>query len=640
MANAKNESPKKAQNNTAKNQGGGNSAKKQNTSPTKEKNTTGAKKQPPKNQASKAAAKPSKPKSTGKREVAQLDKSYAAITGKEIREKSDGKGRVVAIVAGSIAAVVIAAALVLAYLFPWLLQFGTIDVNTCIAGVDVSGMFSQQAIIAVTNAVGKRYEENTMVFTADDQTVQIAPEMSCIELDIPAAVKAACELTEDTAYLDLEPYMTLNSEAIMQALDVILQTNQTNLKQSSFQVIGEFDPATGDCDLKLEITKGQAGINSSIDLLYESLMNGYSQNLFTVDYELKFVEPEPLDMESIEKQYHIDPVNAEMDMEKFTVSDHAYGCTFDISAANTLLEQADYNETVTVDFQVLDPEHTKEEVESTLFQDELGSYTAHTSSKPNSRDINLRLSCEKINGKVLLPGETFDYNKALGKRTAEAGWKQADGYDGGQTVTVYGGGICQASSSLYYCTLIADLEIVTRVNHSYVSSYMPMGMDATVSWGGPDFRFKNNTEYPIRIDAFSEGGDVTVKIMGTDTKDYYVKMEYAIISTAAFETVYEEMTAEEAAAEGKKDGDQLVSPYTGYKVITYKCKYSKETDELISKEEEEVSTYKKRDRVLVKIIEDTPPTDNTVPPTETETPQETEEMTLITENPPQENNQT
>ena len=73
-----------------------------------------------------------------------------------------------------------------------------------------------------------------------------------------------------------------------------------------------------------------------------------------------------------------------------------------------------------------------------------------------------------------------------------------------------GGGICQISSTLYYSTLFADLEIVRRYNHGYVSDYIDPGMDATVTWGGADFRFKNNTDYPIRIEAWRADGYVNV----------------------------------------------------------------------------------------------------------------------------------
>ena len=97
----------------------------------------------------------------------------------------------------------------------------------------------------------------------------------------------------------------------------------------------------------------------------------------------------------------------------------------------------DYNEVVNIPFVIIEPENTKEEVSSILYRDELASYTARAGSRPYTRDINLRLSCEKINGTVLLPGQVFDYNKALGKRTPENGWKKADGYLGGQTVSEY-----------------------------------------------------------------------------------------------------------------------------------------------------------------------------------------------------------
>ena len=575
----------------------------------------------------KAPEKPkakAQPKSNSKKEVTELEKSYESITGKKPQEKSGSKGRVAAIIAGSVFLVITAAVLVLIYLFPWLIQFGKISANVHVAGVDVSGMLSQQAVIAVYQSIGESYNENTLVFTAGDQTVEIPASLSGVQLDVPGAVAAACKLTEDTGHMDLTPYLTINDSAVKAALSTILEENQTTLKQSTYEIVGEFDPSAGTVDMELVITMGQAGINSDTQSLYEAVLAAYSENRFSVDYVLQIVEPKPLNLQSIAKEHSVDPIDAVMDMETFVVSDHGYGCTFNPESASELVDAANYNEVVNIPFVIIEPENTKEEVSSILYRDELASYTARAGSRPYTRDINLRLSCEKINGTVLLPGQVFDYNKALGKRTPENGWKKADGYLGGQTVSEYGGGICQASSSLYYCTLIADLEIVTRKNHSFVSSYMPMGMDATVSWGGPDFRFKNNTEYPIRIEATADKGNVTVKLIGTDTKDYYVKMQYAVLSTTNYETVYEEMTEAEAAAQGKKDGEEITSPYTGYKVITYKCKYSKETDALISKEEEELSIYKKRDRVLVKIVEEEIPTDTATPTTpETTSPQET-----------------
>ena len=218
------------------------------------------------------------------------------------------------------------------------------------------------------------------------------------------------------------------------------------------------------------------------------------------------------------------------------------------------------------------------------------------------------MACEAINGLVLLPGESFSYNDTLGERTKEAGYKEAPSYVGGLTVDTLGGGICQISSTLYYSTLFADLEILERYNHGYVSDYIPKGMDATVTWEGADFRFSNNTNYPIRIEAWRADGYVNVRIIGTDERDYYVKMSYKVRETTPYDTVYEEYPADNP--NGYTDGQEIVSPYTGYIVQTYKEKYSKETDELISKDKWTYDTYKKRDQVICKIV-DTPSAETT-----------------------------
>jgi hypothetical protein len=182
-----------------------------------------------------------------------------------------------------------------------------------------------------------------------------------------------------------------------------------------------------------------------------------------------------------------------------------------------------------------------------------------------------------------------------------------------------GGGICQVSSTLYYGCLLSDMEIVTRRSHSLPSSYMPMmGIDATVSWGGPDFRFKNNTNYPVRIEAEVSGGKVKVKLIGTDEKTYYIKMESKIVEILNPETINEEYTAAEATAKGYTNGQVKQQPSTGYTVYSYKCKYDKETDKLISREYEATSNYVKKDKIVIVVVPEVtePPTTEapTAPP--------------------------
>ena len=147
----------------------------------------------------------------------------------------------------------------------------------------------------------------------------------------------------------------------------------------------------------------------------------------------------------------------------------------------------------------------------------------------------------------------------------------------------------------------ADLEIVRRDNHGYVQSYVPLGMDATVSWDYLDFMFRNNTKHPIRIEAKPDGGRTVVSIYGVDDKDYIVKVEYEILSETPSTNTTQQMTANNT--EGFKDGDFIVTPYNGYKIVTYRCKYNKVTDELISKKEEAVSEYRVRNGIICEIVE-------------------------------------
>jgi vancomycin resistance protein YoaR len=266
------------------------------------------------------------------------------------------------------------------------------------------------------------------------------------------------------------------------------------------------------------------------------------------------------------------------------------------------MEQAHYGDTIEIPFRYLLPEVMDSDLKALLFRDVLCSYeTAHTDNE--NRNTNLTLACAAINGKTLAAGEVFDFNTVVGQRTAEKGYKYAAAYDGGKTVQTLGGGICQVSSTLYYCTLVADLEIVERSPHSFVSSYMPMGMDATVSWGGPHFSFKNSTNYPIRIEAKVEDGFVKVQLIGTDEKDYYIEMEYVVLGANHPTTIYQEYAPDNS--EGYEGGEVITTPYTGYSVQTYKNKYDKKTKELIVREADRYSVYKKRDQVIVKIVHPT-----------------------------------
>jgi len=493
-----------------------------------------------------------------------------------------------------------------------------------IAGVQVGGMKSKEAISAVNDALQNSYLKNDMEITVDGYAVSIPALELAITMDVETAISDAFAQTDTNHVFDMFPYLTFNKSAIKDAIQQLEEHFDSDFTESSYEVIGTRPSLTADEvsgeGQRLVLYAGTPDYKLDTEGLYKEILDCYNEGVFSLEFPLEKRFPTRLNIDEIYEAVCVEPIDAVMDMETFEVSQHSYGYVFDKEVAQSILPNILFGSTGEVPFQRVAPKVYYDDLFSLLYRDELGSYTAYSSSEYN-RDINLKLSCEAINGVILFPNETFSYNQTLGERTPEKGYKPAAGYWGKEVVDSYGGGICQASSSLYYCALYADLEIIERHNHGYASAYMPLGMDATVDWAGPDLKIKNNTQYPIKIEAYASGGMVAVKLWGTDTKDYYIDMTYEILKVEEPETIYVEM--EEDNEKGYKDGDVITTPYTGYDVRTYKSKYSKETNELISRELEEESSYWKRDKEICKILQpETTAPPETVPP-ETTAPAET-----------------
>lgn len=507
-----------------------------------------------------------------------------------------------------------------------------ITANISIAGYDVTGLSRNEAQKALEEHLNALYSGTDMAVQVEDQTVIIPYTVSQIQVDVEGAIDAAIKYSSNTntEVLDLTPYISLNTSGVMELLQSLTPHFNSKLIQTTYAISGtvpEFnDKIDENASCVITITKGQPGVRLDIDALYHEVLNSYSLGINKTIYECKSSEPDPVYWNAISIKHGIEPVEAVMDKETFEVSGGTYGYAFDAEEASKAVENAAYGEVITLDFQWIKPEHTADELESMLFRDVLSSYTTYASYDYN-RNTNLELAAAACNGIVLYPGDVFSFNGTLGERTPDKGYRPGASYVGGETVYDYGGGICQVATTLYYCSIVADLEIIERECHGYASSYTPLSTDATVFWNGIDYKFKNNTEYPIRIEAYSSNGDVTVSFIGTDTKDYYVKFEYEWLATYPFETIYKEM--EEDNEKGLKDGDIITSPYTGYKSQGFRARYSKETDELIERVLESVDVYSSRDKVICKIIGTEEPTEpETTDPIPTE-PTQTEPETTV-----------
>ena len=145
----------------------------------------------------------------------------------------------------------------------------------------------------------------------------------------------------------------------------------------------------------------------------------------------------------------------------------------------------------------------------------LGTCTTKFAQSNTNRNTNIQLATKACNGYVLQPGATFSFNTVVGQRTKARGYKEAGVYVNGQTDTGVGGGICQVSSTLFNAALESNMTIVARRAHSLPVSYLPRGRDATVSWGGPEFKFKNPYDFPVMIGTYyDKGGALTMSILG------------------------------------------------------------------------------------------------------------------------------
>ncbi|WP_456275141.1 VanW family protein [Bacillus sp. AK128] len=151
-----------------------------------------------------------------------------------------------------------------------------------------------------------------------------------------------------------------------------------------------------------------------------------------------------------------------------------------------------------------------------IYVKEIGSYVTYFNKHKTKRSHNIHLATEAINNQVVFQGEVFSFNKIVGKRTVEKGYLPAPIIIKGELYDGVGGGICQVSSTLFNAVDKAGVKIIQRYSHSRSVPYVPPGRDATVSWYGPDFTFKNEFNQPILIRANAKHGRVFIQIYSSE----------------------------------------------------------------------------------------------------------------------------
>lgn len=237
------------------------------------------------------------------------------------------------------------------------------------------------------------------------------------------------------------------------------------------------------------------------------------------------------------------------------------------------------------------PKYTAEML--SRIQELLGSYTTKFNSRKIGRSYNVGLASKSVDGTVLLPGEIFSFNDIVGPRTIENGYKIAPVIFKGQLVDGVGGGICQVSSTLYNSVLFSQLGVIERTNHTIPSTYVPIGLDATVSYGVLDFKFQNTLAIPIYIESLIQGNKITVNIYGEKNLDMKVKLTSRIDKVIKKDTeiIFDPnmFEGEEVIEEKGRDGYRVSSYmliYEGEKFVEKKLiskDYYRPSKEIIKK---------------------------------------------------------
>lgn len=396
---------------------------------------------------------------------------------------------------------------------------------------------------------------------------------------------------------------------------------------------------------ELVITKGKEGLEVDPELLKQEVENeikNVESGKKEINLSTKNKEPNQINLDKIYSEIHTEPQNAYYTQNPFTLYPHVDGIDFAISMEEAKKIVEENKEEYIIPLKITHPEITTDKIGSEGFPDLLAEFSTNYNPGAKDRTTNLRLASNKINNTVVLPGETFSYNKVVGKRTTEAGYKEAPSYAGGKVVNDIGGGICQITSTLYNAVVLANLDIVSRSNHQFVPSYVKAGRDATVVYGAIDFKFKNTRKYPIKIKSTVSGGVARVQIYGMkEETEYEVKIETKITGSIPMKTVYEDDPTLEKGKEKVEQKGHNGTYSEAYKVVYLNGKVVSRT--LLSKDKyNQMSTIIKRGTKGV----EAPPVEPEVPqepnvPTNPEIPEKPEEPVeppVIPEKPSEGNN--
>lgn len=422
----------------------------------------------------------------------------------------------------------------------------TIQAGVYIKGINVSGLTKEEAEKLLEKEIYTKFKEH-LILNYKNYDYYLEPEQIEAEFDIKSSINFAYNIARGGSiiqnvkdyiavlmtHINIDPVFTYSEDALQEFLEDIEAKLPDQLEQSSYY-LEEND--------ELIITRGTIGAGIIFNELKKEIINSLQEAKHINRYiEIPTYEkhPDPINLYTIHDDIYIEPKNAYYTTEPYMVYPHVIGVNFDVEEVKKYIENNPEFSEYIVPLTLTTPDIITDDIGMEAFPHLLSTFSTKYTNNAN-RTTNLILVAKKINNKVVMPGETFSFNKVVGKRTESAGYKNAAIFQDGKVTDGLAGGICQISTTLYNAALKADMTIVSRRNHMFIPSYIGGGRDATVVWGSTDFKFKNERNYPIKMEVNVSNGIASVAIYGYRREtEYDIEIETQKIKTINYNTTYQ-----------------------------------------------------------------------------------------------------
>ncbi len=392
--------------------------------------------------------------------------------------------------------------------------------NTYIEGIDVSGLTYDEVKEKINATAQDTVIPKEIEFSIGGDVLSISSEDIDLRPDTEKTAKAVMGERNKKGFFS-RAFDYTSSFTDEKKFYITFSYDEKKLNKAISEFAEPYETQPVDAGYKIEgntliITKAQPGKKVSKKTLNEDLSKYIKNPIEPITLKLEIKKEKDFDLNKLYAEITSESKDAYYSRDNngnvIVVADKPQ-----VTIDKDVLEKAlnSDEKVVRLDIKTIPAKVTQASLKEALFSGVMGSWTSNFSASNTSRTANVTLSAQRINGTVLLPGETFSYDKTVGPRTTQNGFKVAGVYINNKVEQGVGGGVCQTSSTLYSAVLYANLEIVSRTSHSLPVSYMPPGQDATIAEGSIDFKFKNNTKYPIKIAAAVNGGSITCDIIGT-----------------------------------------------------------------------------------------------------------------------------